>query len=96
VLAAAGGCKAGGEAVCATSCAIAGIAIAKTAEAINNVLVRIAPLRHGHLDLMRRLRLRHGREIEEGADEEHDDDNQHDQSGHGRAFAERESRCIVL
>jgi shikimate kinase len=44
---------------------------------------------------MRRLRLGHGRKIIESADDEQEDDDQHNQSGHARAFAERVSRCIA-
>src|SRR4029078_1939569 len=57
--------------------------------------MRIA-LRDRDFDLMRRLLLGERREEKEGADDDGDDDDEHYQSRHGRAFAERGSRCIAL
>jgi shikimate kinase len=52
-------------------------------------------LRHGDLNHVSRLRFGQGREEEKRAENEHDDDDKHNQSGHGPAFAERQSRCIA-
>ena len=61
---------------------------------MNRDLVRIT-LRDIDLDSMRRPHLRNGGQEDERADNEHDHDDQDDNSGHGRAFAEGASRCIV-
>jgi hypothetical protein len=65
---------------CATCCAIAGKAIATAAEATSIGLMRIAPLRHCDFDRVRRPGLRHGRKIEQGAKDEHENDDQYNQS----------------
>ena len=44
---------------------------------------------------MRRLRFGRRGEENQPPDDEDQDDNQHDEAGHGRAFAEQESRCIA-
>ena len=51
--------------------------------------------RHVDFDGFGRLLLRHGREEQERADNQHEDDDQDYNSGHGGAFAEAESRCIA-
>ena len=63
---------------CATCWAIAGKAIATTAEATKSSLMRIAPLRNRDLDHMGRLLLRNGRkEIEPAEDDDEHNDEHH-------------------
>jgi shikimate kinase len=57
--------------------------------------VRIA-LCDRHFDLMRWLLLWQRRQEEQPADENDEHDDEHNQSRHGGAFAERPSRCIAL
>jgi shikimate kinase len=57
--------------------------------------MRIAPLRDGDLDCTGRLFLRNRGEKIERADDDDEQDNEHRKSRHGRAFAERVSRCIA-
>jgi len=56
--------------------------------------MRIA-LRHRNLDRMSRLRLWNSRKIDERADDDDEQDDEHRYSRHGGAFAERVSRCIA-
>ena len=89
-----------GGGCCAACWAIAGKASAIPAVAISASLVRITasgrPLGHIDLDGSRRLLLwNRGQIIKPGGDEQQEDE-KYDQSRHGGAFAERESRCIAL
>jgi hypothetical protein len=52
-------------------------------------------LRHSDFDGVGRLLLGNSGEEEQRADDHDDDDDEHEHSGHGVAFAERESRCIA-
>jgi shikimate kinase len=80
----------------APCCASAGSATASTAApAIQIGLVRIA-LRDIDLDGLGRLLLGDSRQEEQGADDEYDDDDQDNKSGHAGAFAEADRRCIAL
>jgi len=65
------------------------------ADPINNGLMRIA-LGDRNLDRVRRLRLRQGREVNQAADHDDEQDDEHQQTRHAGAFAERWSRCIAL
>ena len=57
--------------------------------------MRIA-LRDRNFDLMRRLLLGQSRQEEKPTNDEDEHDNEHKQSRHAGAFAERGSRCIAL
>jgi shikimate kinase len=58
--------------------------------------MRIATLRDGNLDGFGWLLFGQGRQEPEAADDDGEDDDQDCNSGHGRAFAEAQSRCIAL
>jgi shikimate kinase len=75
--------------------AIAGKARTIAADAIRRSLVRIASLWDGDFDGVPRLLLRQRGEEEQSADHNNGKDDEHKQSRHGAAFAERETRCIV-
>src|SRR5579864_5061959 len=79
----------------ATCCASAGMAIARAADAIRRGLMRIAPLRHRDLYRMGRLRLWNSGKVNERADDDDEQDDEHRYSRHSGAFAEQVRRCIA-
>ena len=72
------------------------MASARQATASNNGLLRIAPLSDGLFDRVCRLLPRQGREKDQCCDYDDEDNDQDNNSGHGGAFAEPATRCIVL
>src|SRR5437764_2948065 len=88
----AGAGETGRGAVCWAS---AGRASTSTADAIRSGLVRIASLRDGGFDCVSRLLLGQRREEIDHADQQDGDDDEHWQSRHATACAERASHCIA-
>ena len=71
------------------------MASATMAEATKRVLVRIAPLSDGNFNRTRRLLLRNGGQENQCSDDQCEHDDEDDNSRHGGAFADQQTRCIV-